>query len=464
MQNNPLNIRFLFLFILLSAALISCRKDDLTSTVVEGEVDLTEYPDWTEATHGILSEPDYSIVFNDEDVLRIDIEISSDNWDAMQSDLESLIGYSGGGPGGPSADLSSNPIWVECSLKCNGLEWYHVGVRYKGNSSLSSTYSSGNRKLPFKVDFDEFEGDYPAITDQRFYGFKQLSLKNNYNDVALMREKVGADLFRAFGVASPHTAFCVLYIDNGSGSQYYGVYTLVEEVDDSMIGDQFSDGSGNLYKPDGDAAKFASGTYDEDEMELKTNTDAGDYSDVKALYDIINSSDRVSNNETWMSELEKVFNVDAYLKYLAANTTIQNWDTYGIMTHNYYLYNNPENEKLTWIPWDNNEAFQSRSQGGTLSLSLSEVSSSWPLISYIIDQPEYEAIYKGYLYDFTNEVFKPSEMITLYNTYYNLLKEYADAEESDCTFINYSGAFDNAVSTLNTHVQQRYDAVASYLQ
>lgn len=468
MQNNPLNIRFLFLFILLSAALFSCRKDDLTSEVIDVEIDLSEYPDWTEATHGILSEPNFSVVFKDDEVLRIDIEISSDNWEAMQSDLASLVGNNGGGPGGGgpigTSDLSSDPIWVDCSFKFNGIEWYHVGVRYKGNSSLSSTYSSGNRKLPFKLDFDEFEGEYPNLTDQRFYGFRQFSLKNNYNDASLLHEKVGSDLFRQFGVASPHTSFCELYINTGSGPQYYGIYTLVEEVDDSMIGTQFNDGSGNLYKPDGDAATFASGTYDEDEMELKTNKDAGNYNDVEALYDIINSSDRNDNNEAWMTQLESVFNVDSYLKYLAANTTIQNWDTYGRMTHNYYLYNNPDNSLLTWIPWDNNEAFQSGNQSGALSLSLSEVGSSWPLISYIIDQPEYKAIYDGYLYDFTNEVFKPSEMVTLYNKYYDLLKDYAYAEESDCTFISYSGAFDNAVSTLRTHVQQRYDAVANYLR
>ena len=40
----------------------------------------------------------------------------------------------------------------------------------------------GILKLPFKLDFDEFEDDYPQIDNQRFYGFKKLSLKNNYDD------------------------------------------------------------------------------------------------------------------------------------------------------------------------------------------------------------------------------------------------------------------------------------------
>ena len=40
---------------------------------------------------------------------------------------------------------------------------------------------------------------------------------------------------------------------------------------------------------------------------------------------------------TWRANLETVFDTDVFLKYLAVNTVVQNWDTYGRMTHNYYL-------------------------------------------------------------------------------------------------------------------------------
>ena len=55
----------------------------------------------------------------------------------------------------------------------------------------------------------------------------------------------------------------------GEGSQFFGVYTLVEEMDDTGIENQFGDDSGNLYKPDGTAASFAYGTYNEEEMVKK---------------------------------------------------------------------------------------------------------------------------------------------------------------------------------------------------
>ena len=71
-----------------------------------------------------------------------------------------------------------------------------------------------------------------------------------------------------------------MYVDHGDGPVYFGLYTLVEEVDDTVLDTQFSDENGNLYKPDGDAASFAAGTYDEDEYVKKNNEDEADFYDV----------------------------------------------------------------------------------------------------------------------------------------------------------------------------------------
>lgn len=466
------------LTIIFAASLMfACRSEDIiTETEVEIENGTTEVetgtpidtPDWTELTHGSTTSPNYDVVFNQNEVIRIDIKIDADDWQTMQEDLATNLSSSSSGgrsPGGGGGTTLTDfdPVWVPCSIYHNDIEWYKVGIRFKGNSSLQSAYQSGNGKLSFKIDFDEFDNDYPDITDQRFYGFRQLNLKNNYNDASLIREKVAADLFREFGLASSQCAFVEVYVDNGSGSSYFGLYTLVEEVDDSVLDTQYADGSGNLYKPDGDAASFASGSYDEAEMEKKTNTDLADYSDVATLYDVINSTTRTSDIEAWKTELEAVFDVNIFLKWLAANTTIQNWDTYGIMTHNYYLYNNPTTGLLEWIPWDANEAFQTGKQGGALSFGFTEVNNSWPLISYITDIPEYNEIYEGYLQQFIDEIFIPSEMQTLYDSYYNMLQEYAYAERSGYTFIYSDSQFDSGISTLKSHVTSRNSAVENYL-
>lgn len=462
--------RYQILFIALSL-LASCR--DLETIEEENpepisnpdtiitDPDSTVYADWTIETHTNGVDPDYSILFGEANLYRFDIVIDASNWSSMQSNLSSILQSSGGRPGG-TADVSEDPMWVDCSIFFEEKEWYHVGVRYKGNSSLQSAYQSGNDKLSFKLDFDEFEDNYPDIANQRFYGFKQLNLNNNFNDASLMREKVGADLFRDFGLVSAHTNFCEVYVDYGSGPQYYGVYTIVEEVDDTVLDDQFGDDSGNLYKPDGDAASFASGTYDEGEFEKKNNDEAADYTDVRALYDLMQSSLRTSDEEAWKASLESVLDVDTFLKWLAANTVFQNWDTYGNMTHNFFLYNNPENNLLTWIPWDNNESLGDDKRS-CLSFTFSEVRSSWPLIYYLNQVDSYKAIYETYLAQFTEEVFNSGRMTTIYESYEELLRESAYAEVNGRTYISYDQAFDNEVNELKSHVSTRVAAVNSYL-
>ena len=160
------------------------------------------------------------------------------------------------------------------------------------------------------------------------------------------------------GLASSHTAFYTVYVDHGDGPVYFGLYTLVEEVDDTVIDTQFADNDGNLYKPDGNGASFASGTFSESVFVKETNEDKGDWSDIQNLFTMLHASNRTTDAAAWRANLETVLDTDVFLKYLAVNTVIQNWDTYGRMTHNYYLYNNPDNNLLTWIPWDNNEALQ----------------------------------------------------------------------------------------------------------
>ncbi len=455
-----------YILLLLAAAMTSCRNveyiewdnyDNDNDPYDESQVDLASFPDWDYTTHGHEVDPDYNTVFAQGEVIRLDITISTSSWSTMLSDVSSNYSKI------DSSGSDYTPIWQPCTITHNETDWYKVGVRFKGNSSLKQTYSSGNRKLSLKLDFDQYEDDYPALTNQRFYGFKQLNLNNNYNDESLMREKVGSDLFREFGLASAQTSFCALYIND----TYYGLYTIVEEVDDTLLDSQFSDSpAGNLYKPDGDAASFKEKTYDTDEFYLKTNTTSPDYSDVKALYDALHGSNRTSNSTAWRETLESVFDVDVFLKWLAANAVIQNWDTYGVMTHNYYLYN--YKGKLTWIPWDNNEAFQSGT-GNQTAIDLSKmgsVTSSWPLISYLYDVSDYVDAYKANLQSFIDDVFVQSEMETLYESYYDLLLEYASAETSGKTFFDGSPAteFRTAVNTLKyTHLPSRISAVNSFL-
>ena len=158
------------------------------------------------------------------------------------------------------------PLYFECEMFFNGIEWYHVGVRYKGNSSL--TAPSG--KLPLRLKMDEFEDDYPAISNQRFYGFKELSLGSNYNDASVMRDKSASDIFRDFGVPAVRTVFYEIWVDKGTGTaEYFGVYTVNEVVFESFLSSEFGSETGNCYKPDGDGATFSTTGFNLEDFELK---------------------------------------------------------------------------------------------------------------------------------------------------------------------------------------------------
>ena len=458
--------RIIFSFSILLGILLlisSCKKDD-DYTLVFDDTDF-EPSDWTDATHAKGADLDYNEVFDDNAVKRLDFVISEERWEGMLTDMENTYGAFGSGRGGGGlVEADNKPIFVPGDVYYNGKQWYKVGLRFKGNSSLQSSWGSGIMKLSFKIDFDEFEDEYPQIDNQRFYGFKKFSLKNNYNDASQLREKVGADIFRNAGLASSRTAFYTLYVDHGNGPEYFGLYTLVEEIDNSVIKTQFSDDNGNVYKPDGTGASFAEGTFDESEFEKKTNEDESDWTDIENLFSALHDDTRTTDPTTWRSNLDAVFDTDIFLKYLAVNTVIQNWDTYGRMTHNYYLYNNPETNLLNWIPWDNNEAFQAGKMGGSYALNFSGLSSdTWPLIGFLYNDSVYKAKYDTYVEEVVNGAFNANTMESLYTSYANLVEPYATTERAGFTFFNSPAYFYSAITTLKAHAVSRTAAVNAYL-
>jgi spore coat protein CotH len=434
----------------------SNSMDFTLTNVVFGQTAIST-PDWTASSHGKLATAAIATtlgqVFDTSQVQRMDITVGSSNWVVMQSNLAALRSKLGGSN---NFSMLDDPIYVPCDVQYNGKTWYRVGLRFKGNSSL---YGAGSSKLPFKLKFNEFEGVYPAITGQRFYGFKSLSLKSNFKDESEVHELVASQLYRDFGLKSSHCAFYKLYVDFGSGPVYYGLYTLVEEVDDTVLKTQYPDAGGNLYKPEEGAATFAAGSFNTFEFAKKSNENALDYSEVQALYDALNSGLRTSDPGTWKANLENILDVPIFLKWLAANNVMQNWDTYGAMPHNFYLYRNPATQRFEWIPWDNNEALASNPR--CLSLGASEVSSVWPLIRYLLDDSVYAAQYRQNVHDFANNVFNADRMIPIYETQSALIQSAVLSENAGCTFTS-SSKFPAAIAALRAHVAARQSAALAY--
>lgn len=432
-----------------------------TPAVTDADFEAT---DWTEATHSNDVDPNHVEVFDDTLVKRFDFVVTAERWQSMLDDMTATYGEFGR-PSGPGLlEPDEDPVFVPADVYYNGQQWYRVGVRFKGNSTLQGSWGRGILKLSFKMDFDEFEDDYPQIANQRFYGFKKFSLKNNFDDPSQLREKVASDVFRKAGVPVSHTAFYTLYIDHGNGPEYFGLYTLVEEVDGEVLDTQFSSDDGNLYKPEDFGATFIDGSFTEEDFEKKTNEDEGDWSDILALFAALHDDTAFTDPATWRANLESVFDVDGFLKYLAVNEIIQNWDSYGKMTQNYYLYNDPETSKLIWIPWDHNEALQAGKQGGALRLDFSNMeANSWPLIEKLYADEMYKAQYDYYLMEVIGDAFETSSTQMLYDNYSYLVEPYATSEIAGYSFLNRATDFYNAVSELKAHASSRNTAVDTYL-
>jgi hypothetical protein len=452
------------LFALIGTGLIfsSCSKDDDEAVVIID--DNFEVTDWTSETHSKGAEPNFDEVFDNSAVKRFDFIISKENWQIMLDNMTDLYGTFGSSFGGGLTSTDEDPVFVPTEVYYNGIQWYKVGVRFKGNSSLQSAWKQGILKLSFKMDFDEFEDNYPQIENQRFYGFKKFSLKNNFDDESFLREKVVSDIYQSAGMAVSNTAFYTLYVDHGDGPEYFGLYTLVEEVDNTVIDEQFASDEGNLYKPTGTGASFVNGTFNEDDFEKKTNDDEADWSDIQALFTALHSSDRTTNAESWRADLESIFETDVFLHYLAINTVIQNWDSYGRMTQNYYLYNDPANNLLSWVPWDHNEALQYGKNGGSLNLDFSNLqSSSWPLIDYLYEDEVYRTKYDAYVKQTIEGSFEQNAIQSVYDSYAALIEPYATSEVSGYSFLVSSGDFQQAIVELRQHAASRTSAVQKYL-
>lgn len=465
------------LFLLPGISLLACTSDDASGQDELGETDAGSSSDESGSETGTDTATDtssetgeppadshgkgpgnYDLVFDDTVVRRMDITIATSDYDAMMANLETL--YGGGGMGFPDED----PIYVPVTVDYEDETWSYVGMRFKGNSTLRNAYMQGNGKLPFRLHFDKYEDEHPEILDQRFWGFKELKFGSSAMDGSVIRDKLGSELFRAAGVPASKGAFIRVFVDVGDGPIYWGLYTMFEDPCGGLLDGWFGSDTGNCYKPDGGGASWDS--LDLSVFEKQTNEDLADFSDIEATYAALHAT---NDGAAWREQLDASFDVDAFLRYLALNNLIQNWDSYGVMTHNYYLYGDPANgNRLVWIPWDNNEAFHA-SQGmmkTVLSLGMDEVGSNWPMIRFLMDDPVYAAQYYDHLADLTATTFQPDSIEALAQQYHDLIEPYVVGAEGEIAGYGYTNetSFASSIdSDIVPVVTARYEAALALL-
>lgn len=319
--------------------------------------------------------PDAGEVFRDDVVARVDIFIHPDTLNWIYQNVESDIEW--------RADFVFNNGTVHDTIE-------EIGFRLRGNTSRYSA------KKSFKVSFNTYE------SGRKYYGLEKMNLNGEHNDPTVARAKIGWDLFREAGIPAPRANHVKVYINNN----YYGLYANVEHIDEEFADSRFDNQNGNLYKclwpadlnylgQNPDLYKFQSG--DRRAYDLKTNKAADDYSDLAHFIDVLNNT---PINDL-ACELEKVFNVQDYLKVAATDIFIANWDGYIYNKNNFYLYRNTKTGKFEYIPYDVDNTFGIDWFGinwATRDIYNWEHSSEYrPLFERLMEVPKYRDWYSYFL-------------------------------------------------------------------
>lgn len=327
------------------------RRVPLSSSTVVGMIDSLRrirYEGWVDSSHSNGFKPDTLDAFADT-VRQFTFKFAKPAWDSMMKAMADSCGKFGGGQvhcNGAGLDFIENgaTIWVPADLYADGQVWKNIAIRLKGNGSLRTAWTKGNYTLPFRVNMDKFEDTYPEIKNQRFHGFKKLSFYTSDQDSSSIRASMASEIFRESGVPCPISVPAHLFLDRGDGQVLdLGLYEMTEVPDSPFLNRRFGNDTGHLYKPESNLSKFTQSEWFDEDLET-------DYADAKELIAAINASNRTSDSAAWHRSLEKVLDVDGFLNWLAVNTAIYNWDAYGQLAHNYYLYNDAG--RFRWIAYD----------------------------------------------------------------------------------------------------------------
>jgi len=236
---------------------------------------------------------------------------------------------------GALAALATDPRTDVHATFTYNAETYDVGVHLKGNASFQDM--SG--KPSFKIDFHQW------LPDQRFHDYERLTLNAMVQDASMSSEHAAYRLYDKLGLTAPRHGYAQITV-NG---ELYGLYGVVETLDEHFINLHFDDDSGNLYEG-GYGADILDGraeNFEIAEQGLPENLE-----DLQALIDAFDAS----TPSTYYSVLSANFDTDALLDQWAAELVTSNSDAYTTLANNYYLYHEPTTARWTMIPWGPDQA------------------------------------------------------------------------------------------------------------
>ena len=158
-------------------------------------------------------------LFDNTKVHTIDIVI--DDWDSFLSTAQS-------------------EEYAVCSVVIDAEPIKNVGIRGKGNTSLSNVASMNSDRYSFKIEFDQYD------STKSYYGLDKLSLNNLIQDNTMMKDFLTYTMMAEFGVDAPLCSFVYITV-NGED---WGLYLAVEGVEEAFLQRNYGSNYGDLYKPD----------------------------------------------------------------------------------------------------------------------------------------------------------------------------------------------------------------------
>lgn len=351
-----------------------CSSDEGTASNVEqndngqaqqGEAD-------AEATGFQISETDqklYDDLFSLDSQITVSIDISDEEMAKIEADYEKYQNKN-----------SKSPIYRMCdmTISVNGEEYKieEVGVRMKGNTSRTSFYNDNEgayNLIHFKFSFDEtfddeeYYGDDAKVwasdeerqerKNRTFASLSGIEMKwNREVDSTYIRETYAFRMYRDCGLLAPNNTVGQCIINDES----WGVYKIYEPVDKTFIERNFDeeDWGGDLYKctwgcgpANYTQADGYAGVENEDlgqmyTYDLKTNKKTSKNESLKALIDTISKEDATRE------DIEKVVDVDNWLKFSAVGYFLGMPDDLRNNYNNHYVYFKGSTNQAVFIAYD----------------------------------------------------------------------------------------------------------------
>lgn len=130
--------------------------------------------------------------------------------------------------------------YYAANVVIDGEAYKNVGIRTKGNTSLSTVAQLGSERYSFKIEFDHYD------SSKSYYGLDKLNLNNLIQDATMMKDYLTYTMMNAFDV---HSSLCS-YVYITVNGEDWGLYLAVEGVEEAFLKRNYGTDYGNLYKPD----------------------------------------------------------------------------------------------------------------------------------------------------------------------------------------------------------------------